>query len=178
MLILARFGWLPESGSLAWTCRGAIDFMGGAWLILAALGALLLVRSRDPEASDLKLWSVFLLTAWAISLLNPEITIVLPWAARRNLEFGSPLVALLAAGSARRPVADRPHSAARGGAPGLPDPPRLSRTLGGHGLVRHRARRPHRRPGPGGGPDRGPAISSWRTISAGARPCGSCTTAR
>ncbi len=94
---LAALDRLPAWGSLPWAARGAVNFMGAGWLVLAAAGGWWLARSREPRHLGLKTWCVFLLAAEAVSLLNPEITRVLPWAARRNVEFGVPLAALLAA---------------------------------------------------------------------------------
>jgi hypothetical protein len=98
ILLLAGLNLLPAWGSLPWASRGAIHFIGPAWLILAAIGSILLFRRGEPDNPETRIWCLFLLIAAAVSLLNPEITTVLPWAARRNLEFGVPLVALLAAG--------------------------------------------------------------------------------
>ncbi|HOW96857.1 MAG TPA: hypothetical protein P5567_06850 [Kiritimatiellia bacterium] len=86
-------GWLPDS--LSWSLRGAARFMGAGWIGLAALGALFILRTDSPM---LHTWCLFLLGGWLASLLNPEIARLLPWAARRNLEYGVPLVALLASG--------------------------------------------------------------------------------
>lgn len=94
---LAALDRLPAWGSLPWAARGAVNFMGAGWLVLAAAGGLWLTRAKDPRHIEFKMWCVFLLASEGISLLNPEITRVLPWAARRNMEFGVPLAALLAA---------------------------------------------------------------------------------
>ncbi|MBU1693978.1 MAG: hypothetical protein KKC51_08440 [Verrucomicrobia bacterium] len=98
VLLLASLNLLPGPGWLPWASRGAVHFIGPAWLILAALGSVFLFRPGEPENPETRIWCLFLLAAAAVSLLNPEIATVLPWAARRNLEFGVPLVALLAAG--------------------------------------------------------------------------------
>ena len=95
--LLAVAAWAPGRlpDSLSWSLRGAARFMGAGWIGLAALGALFILRADNPM---LHTWCLFLAGGWLASLLNPEIARVLPWAARRNLEYGVPLVALLASG--------------------------------------------------------------------------------
>lgn len=95
ILVLAYFRLVRFPGMARWNIRGAVSFLGWGWLIAALFGGAVLSLKRNVGGDDLKRWTLFLLAAWTVSLFFSDISPILPWAARRHVEFGVPLLALL-----------------------------------------------------------------------------------
>ncbi len=81
-------------GPIRYNTLRLIPYVGLVAALMAAAGGGWLAIRRNPEWATIKTWCLFLLAATAISLFNPQIALLWPWATRRYLEFTVPLVAI------------------------------------------------------------------------------------
>ena len=74
---------------------GAIEYIGAGHLAAGWIGLILLAQRREPEdAAHSRGWAAVLGVGAVLTLWQPQIAGVWPWAARRLLEYVVPLLAL------------------------------------------------------------------------------------